>query len=127
MARAFFGLLHQHGPLDRTVLADLLGTNDRTMRSAAELCAKLAANPTKPGMLPEVVGFDPQIERYAIANSPQQADRIIAYQAARLRSTLERVRACADARQKRWPDSPLDATVQEKLFEGEEAVGRYSR
>lgn len=107
--------------LDRDALAHKLGLEDRAMRDAVALCARLAANPTTPGATPEVVGFDPAIERYVIAACPEQADRILAYQFSYIRSGLERLQAMAVARRARWGDPPKqERAVQEALFGAEQ-------
>lgn len=121
-ARQVYRLLHAAGRagLDRAALATQLALDDRAMREAVALCAKLAASPTLPGAPPEVVGFDPQIERYVIAGSPEQADRVLAYQFSYIRSGLERLQAMAQARRSRWGEPSKNQAVQAALFEADQ-------
>jgi hypothetical protein len=88
--------------MSRGALTDALGVNDREMRDAVELCAKLAAQPTMPNGKPQVVGFDPQTQRYVMAQDVTQADRIIAFTESYVRSALERLEAYRAARAIRW-------------------------
>ncbi|PWH11668.1 MAG: hypothetical protein DDG60_17125 [Anaerolineae bacterium] len=127
LARAVFKALWEAGPagLDRDALAHAVHTSDREMREAVELCAKLSARPTLPGAKPEVVGFDPMTRRYHIANSPEQADRIIAYALSYVRSGLERILAYQEARTLRWGDTELPPAIQQALFEAEEVGKRW--
>lgn len=126
LARAVYRALAEAGAagLDRDALAHAVRASDREMREAVELCAKLAARPTVAGAKPEVIGFDPMTRRYHIANSPEQADRIIAYALSYIKSGLERVLAYREARTSRWGDS-LPQPTQQALFEAEEAIGRW--
>ena len=129
LARAVFRALWEAGPqgLDRDALAHALGVGDREMREAVELCAKLSARPSVPGSKPEVVGFDPMTRRYHIANSPEQADRIMAYALSYIKSSLERVLAYREARTLRWGDSEMPQTIQQALFEAENSMRRWGR
>lgn len=126
LARAVFKALYKAGPagLDRAALAHAIQVGDREMREAVELCAKLAAEPTVAGTKPEVVGFDPMSQRYVIANSPEQATRILTYALSYLKSGLERVQAYERARRERWGDTPLPQATQEALFEAEALTRR---
>jgi hypothetical protein len=129
LARSVFKALWEAGPqgLDREALAHALGVGDREMREAVELCAKLAARPSVPGAKPEVVGFDPMTRRYHIANSPEQADRIMAYALSYIKSGLERVRAYREARTLRWGEIELPQAIQQALFEAENSMRRWGR
>lgn len=127
LARDVFVRLWEAGPagLDREALAHAVGASDREMREALELCAKLAARPTVVGAKPEVVGFDPMTRRYHIANSVDQADRIIAYALSYIRSSLQRVLAYQDARTLRWGEVELPQATQQALFEAEQTMRRW--
>jgi hypothetical protein len=127
LARSVFKALWEAGPqgLDRDALAHALGVGDREMREAVEMCAKLAARPSVAGAKPEVVGFDPMTRRYHIANSPEQADRIMAYALSYIKSSLERVLAYREARTLRWGDSEMPQTIQQALFEAENSMRRW--
>jgi hypothetical protein len=129
LARSVFKALWEAGPqgLDRDALAHALGVGDREMREAVEMCAKLAARPSVAGAKPEVVGFDPMTRRYHIANSPEQADRIMAYALSYIKSSLERVLAYREARTLRWGDSEMPQTIQQALFEAENSMRRWGR
>ena len=129
LARSVFKALWEAGPqgLDRDALAHALGVGDREMREAVELCAKLAARPSVAGAKPEVVGFDPMTRRYHIANSPEQADRIMAYALSYIKSGLERVRAYREARTLRWGEIELPQAIQQALFEAENSMRRWGR
>lgn len=126
LARAVYRALAEAGAagLDRDALAHAVRASDREMGEAVELCARLSARPSKPGCLPEVVGFDPMTRRYHIANSADQADRIMAYALGYIKSGLERVLAYREARTSRWGDS-LPQPTQQALFEAEEAIWRW--
>ncbi|ADH63778.1 hypothetical protein Mesil_1903 [Allomeiothermus silvanus DSM 9946] len=126
LARQVFRVLWEAGPqgLDRDALAHALGVPDREMREAVELCAKLAARPSVPGARPEVVGFDPMTRRYHIANSVEQADRIISYALSYINSGLERVRAYCEARTLRWGEIETPQATQQALFEAERRLER---
>ncbi len=127
LARQVFKALWEAGPqgLDRDALAHALGVGDREMREAVELCAKLSARPSMPGVKPEVVGFDPMTRRYHIANSPEQADRIIAYALSYIKSGLERVLAYRVARTLRWGEIEQPQATQQALFEVEQTIRRW--
>ena len=129
LARSVFKALWEAGPqgLDRDALAHALGVGDREMREAVELCAKLSARPSVAGAKPEVVGFDPMTRRYHIANSPEQADRIMAYALSYIKSSLERVLAYREARTLRWGEIELPQTIQQALFEAENSMRRWGR
>lgn len=131
LARTVFRELVKAGAagLDRDALAHAVGASDRETRAAVELCAKLAAAPTVEAALPEVVGFDPMTQRYVIANSPEQADRILSYALSYIKSSLERVSAYEKARKARWGETPMPDAVQQALFDARELVdrGRYRR
>jgi len=129
LARSVFKALWEAGSqgLDREALAHALGVGDREMREAVELCAKLAARPSVPGAKPEVVGFDPMTRRYHIANSPEQADRIMAYALSYIKSGLERVLAYREARTLRWGEIELPQAIQQALFEAENSMRRWGR
>lgn len=127
LARAVYRALWEAGPagLDREALAHAIQAPDREMREAVELCAKLSARPSMPGVKPEVVGFDPMTRRYHIANSPEQADRIIAYALSYIKSGLERVLAYREARTLRWGEIEQPQATQQALFEVEQTVRRW--
>ncbi|KIQ55841.1 hypothetical protein [Meiothermus taiwanensis] len=129
LARSVFKALWEAGPqgLDRDALAHALGVGDREMREAVELCAKLAARPSVAGAKPEVVGFDPMTRRYHIANSPEQADRIMAYALSYIKSGLERVMAYREARTLRWGEIELPQAIQQALFEAENSMRWWGR
>lgn len=115
LARLVYRLLADNpAGLTRGTLAAELGETDRETREAVELCAKLAARPTKPGTEPQVVGFDPQTQRYVMAQDAAQADRIIAFTESYVRSTLERLEAYREARAARW--GMTHSPEQEALF-----------
>lgn len=122
LARSVFRALWEAGPagLDRDALAHAVRASDREMREAVELCAKLSAQPTVTGVRPEVVGFDPMTRRYHIANSPEQADRIISYALSYIKSGLERVLAYREARTLRWGEVEMPQATQQALFEAEQ-------
>ncbi|MCX7782211.1 MAG: hypothetical protein N2318_01030 [Meiothermus sp.] len=128
LARAVFRALWEAGPagLDRDALAHAIGAHDREMREAVELCAKLSARPSVAGTKPEVVGFDPMTRRYHIANSPEQADRIISYALSYIKSGLERVLAYREARTLRWGEVEMPQATQQTLFEVEQKTRRWS-
>uniref|UniRef100_A0A7C3DEP4 Uncharacterized protein n=1 Tax=Meiothermus ruber TaxID=277 RepID=A0A7C3DEP4_MEIRU len=127
LARAVYRALWEAGPagLDREALAHAIQAPDREMREAVELCAKLSARPSVPGVKPEVVGFDPMTRRYHIANSPEQADRIIAYALSYIKSGLERVLAYREARTLRWGEIEQPQATQQALFEVEQTIRRW--
>ncbi len=127
LARAVYRALWEAGPagLDREALAHAIQAPDREMREAVELCAKLSARPSMPGVKPEVVGFDPMTRRYHIANSPEQADRIIAYALSYIKSGLERVLAYREARTLRWGEIEQPQATQQALFEVEQTIRRW--
>ncbi|WP_299427160.1 hypothetical protein [uncultured Meiothermus sp.] len=127
LARAVYQALWEAGPagLDRDALAHAIGAGDREMREAVELCARLSARPSKPGVPPEVVGFDPMTRRYHIANSADQADRIMAYALSYIKSGLERCLAYREARTLRWGEIEQPAAIQQALFEAETALRRW--
>lgn len=128
LARAVYKALWEAGPsgLDRDALAHAVRASDREMREAVEQCAKLSARPSSAaGARPEVVGFDPMTRRYHIANSADQADRIIAYALSYIKSGLERVLAYREARTLRWGEIEQPQATQQTLFEAEEAIRRW--
>lgn len=127
LARAVFRALWEAGPagLDRDALAHAVKASDREMREAVELCAKLSARPTAAGVNPEVVGFDPMTRRYHIANSSEQADRIINYALSYIKSGLERVLAYREARTLRWGEVEMPQCTQQALFEAEQKIRRW--
>ncbi|MDX2008232.1 MAG: hypothetical protein SFU83_23560 [Meiothermus sp.] len=131
LAREVFKLLSATSEgYDRKALAAALGVEDREMREAVERCAKLCSEPSKPGALPWVVGFDPMTERYHAANSPEQAARIISYSFSYVRAGLEKARAYVKAYRVRWPQAEVPQAVQQGLFDADEIerdVRRYSR
>lgn len=103
---------HPEG-LSRGGLREKIMTTDRGMRRALELCKRLAAASDPPS----IIGFDPDTQRYVLAGSAGQADRIIAYELSYIRSGLEIVTRHAQARRTLYgAPSPKQVAIQDALF-----------
>jgi hypothetical protein len=118
-AREVYLAIHNAGgQIDRDMLSRVLGgMDDRLMRDALALCSRMAAEPSVQGRAPEVVGFDPAVNLYVIAKTPEQADRVIAYQFSYIKTGLERVQAMSRARANRWGQPPQPNATQQTLLE----------
>ena len=112
---------HPEG-LTREDLARKAGLGDRQLRSIIEDLRSIAAITVYPRLgRPVVLGFDPELTRYAAAQDGEQALRIMRYQASRLRP-MARALALQRKAAEAYP-APADADVQEALFEAGQALG----
>ena len=110
---------HPQG-LSRDDLAALSGLTDRTMRKVLEEVRTLGATTNHPRLgRPVVIGFDPELERYVAAKDAQQARRVLAYYASRLRPMADTLQAQAQAAKHL---QAVDDTTQDALFTGKRAI-----
>lgn len=116
LARVVYRLLVHDRPqgMTREALTVALGTNDRTMRDAVNLCRTLAAtHPLSTGET-YIIGWDPECGRYVAARDPHTARRIIDYQASRVEDINRALDLQRAAYERRW--GPYRAAEQKRLL-----------
>lgn len=117
---------HPEG-LPRESLLSALGVDDRTMRESVERVRVLAATIAHSRKGYRIVGFDPATKRYVDAQTPDQAERVMAYAHVRVKSLVDGLNAMLNAYQSQYDELPPEREpMQGTLFDANKIGRRVS-
>lgn len=105
-----------HG-LTREQLAKASGLSDRRVRQVVEELRIVAACIPHKTLGPLVIGFHPGTQTYRRAQSREEADAIMAYQASRVRAMVAALEAQEAAARAAFGESKASREVQDVLFD----------
>ena len=116
---------HPEG-LDRDALRIMSGLDDRKLRQVIEELRPVAATTPHPRLGRLVIGFDPDSQRYCAARDKGQAERILAYQHARVEALLGPLLLQLDAARASFGESDQAAAIQDRLLDAKPLL-RWAR